>query len=428
MPRRLCGFQFEYAYRWFDIKDDAPLLRRDACSQPTTRPTSWTSTIGSLAPAGSAVRPYIIGGPGFYNRKVEITEYVGNGVICDPYWYYVCGTYPVEAVIGSRGGWDFGFNFGGGVGFGIGEASEFFVEMRYHYVGDRSSTRRQSARQRRHRRQRQRHATTRSRSDSVSEGEDHEIFLAAAALVLLLPALALAQKTSFDFDKTADFSKFKTYTLKDGTKVGDPLVDNRIVAAIEAEIAAKGLTRNDAMPDVVVVYHIAFDKKQDITAFSSGYGGYGYRYGRRLGHDDDNVRVNEILVGTLVIDVAEPPRSDGVARHGRQGSRRPGEGREARQEHHLGGEEDPQGLPTQEEGVRGDTDDARRWFCRAAIVVVCGVIVATGMFVRVSAQTTGAPEKLQSRLPSTWAVDRGWRDTSSSPSTVVDARRSGRSS
>ena len=70
--------------------------------------------------------------------------------------------------------------------------------------------------------------------------------VAAAALVLLLPALALAQKTSFDFDKTADFSKFKTYTLKDGTKVGDPLIDNRIVAAIEAELAAKGLTKSDA--------------------------------------------------------------------------------------------------------------------------------------------------------------------------------------
>ena len=44
--------------------------------------------------------------------------------------------------------------------------------------------------------------------------------LATAAIALLVPALALAQKTSFDFDKTADFSKFQTYTLKDGTKVG----------------------------------------------------------------------------------------------------------------------------------------------------------------------------------------------------------------
>ena len=133
--------------------------------------------------------------------------------------------------------------------------------------------------------------------------------IAVAAIVLLLPALALAQKTSFDFDKTTDFSKLKTYTLKDGTKVSDPLIHNRIVAAIEAEMVAKGLSKNDAMPDVVVVYHIAFDKKQDITTFSSGYGGYGpYGYGWGGGWGTTDVRVNEILVGTLVVDVAEAPK------------------------------------------------------------------------------------------------------------------------
>jgi hypothetical protein len=133
-----------------------------------------------------------------------------------------------------------------------------------------------------------------------------KLSIAAAAMVLLLPALALAQKTSFDFDKTADFSKYKTYALKDGTKVGDPLIDNRIVAAIEGQLAAKGMTKNDAKPDIVVVYHVAFDKQKDITAYNTGYGGYGYRYGGGWGATTTNVRVNEILVGTLVIDVADP--------------------------------------------------------------------------------------------------------------------------
>jgi hypothetical protein len=136
--------------------------------------------------------------------------------------------------------------------------------------------------------------------------------VAAAAMVLLLPALALAQKTSFDFDKTADFTKFKTFALKDGTKVGDPLIDNRIVAAIEAQLAAKGMTKNDAMPDMVVVYHVAFDKQKDITSYNTGYGGYGYRWGGGWG--TTNVRVNEILVGTLVIDVADPAKQEVVWR------------------------------------------------------------------------------------------------------------------
>jgi hypothetical protein len=138
-------------------------------------------------------------------------------------------------------------------------------------------------------------------------------FIAAAALVLLAPALALAQKTSFDFDKTIDFSRYKSYALKDGTKVGQPLIDNRIVAAMEEQLKAKGLTRNDSAPDIVVVYHVAFDKQKDITTFSSGgYGGYGYGWGGGWGTTD--VRVNEILVGTLVIDIADSGKKEVVWR------------------------------------------------------------------------------------------------------------------
>jgi hypothetical protein len=141
-------------------------------------------------------------------------------------------------------------------------------------------------------------------------------YAAAAALILLLPALALAQKTSFDYDKTADFTTMKSYTLKDGTKVGDPFVDDRITAAIEAELKAKGLTRNDATPDVVVVYHITFDKQKDITAYSTGamYGPYPYRWGGGWGGGTTNVRVNEILVGTLIIDVADAHKEQVVFR------------------------------------------------------------------------------------------------------------------
>jgi hypothetical protein len=123
---------------------------------------------------------------------------------------------------------------------------------------------------------------------------------------VLAPAVLLAQKTSFDYDKTANFAAFKTYALKDGTKVGDPLIDGRIVAAIETELAAKGMKASAANPDVTVVYHIAFDKQQDITAYTTGRGGY--RWGGGWGTTD--VRVNEILVGTLVIDIADANKGE----------------------------------------------------------------------------------------------------------------------
>ena len=100
-----------------------------------------------------------------------------------------------------------------------------------------------------------------------------------AIAIVLTPALAMAQKVSYDYDKTANFASFKTYAHKDGTKVGQPLIDDRIVAAIDAEMAAKGFTKSESNPDVFVVYHVAFDKQQDISTFSCGYaGGYG-RYG-----------------------------------------------------------------------------------------------------------------------------------------------------
>jgi Domain of unknown function (DUF4136) len=126
--------------------------------------------------------------------------------------------------------------------------------------------------------------------------------VAIAGALLCVPVLIVAQKTSYDFDKTTNFAVFKTYAMKDGTPVGNSLIDNRIIAAIETELAAKGMTKNETSPDVTVIYHMAFDKEKDITAWSSGYG-YGYGWGGGWGTTD--VRVTEILIGTLLIDIAD---------------------------------------------------------------------------------------------------------------------------
>jgi hypothetical protein len=130
---------------------------------------------------------------------------------------------------------------------------------------------------------------------------------ALALAIALLPSLALAQKTTYDFDKTAPFTQFKTYAMKDGTKTGNELIDKRLVAAIETQLAAKGFAKNDADPDVVVVFHIAFDEQKDISSFSSGpmYGGYGYGWGGGWGTTTTDVRVRDILVGTLAIDMID---------------------------------------------------------------------------------------------------------------------------
>src|SRR3954463_16226596 len=77
--------------------------------------------------------------------------------------------------------------------------------------------------------------------------------LALALLIAFIPALALAQKTTYDFDKTATFTAYKTYAFKDGTPSGQPLVDTGIVDPLPTDPAAKGLPRSAPNPDVVVL-------------------------------------------------------------------------------------------------------------------------------------------------------------------------------
>ena len=135
-------------------------------------------------------------------------------------------------------------------------------------------------------------------------------FLAFAIAVLAIPALVVAQKVTYDYEKSADFTGFKTYAMKAGTNVGQELIDARIVAAIDAQLAEKGLTKSEANPDVFVVYHVAFDKQKDISTYSSGYGGgygaYGWGWGGSgWAGGSTHTTVRDILTGTLVIDIAD---------------------------------------------------------------------------------------------------------------------------
>src|SRR5688572_13274689 len=131
----------------------------------------------------------------------------------------------------------------------------------------------------------------------------------ATITLLVAPAVIVAQKTSYDYEKTANFAGFRTYAHKQGTPVGQSLIDDRIVAAIETQLAGKGLTKAASDPDVFVVYHMAFDKEKDISTYSSGYGGgygpYGWGWGGGWAGGSTTTQVRDILIGSLVIDIAD---------------------------------------------------------------------------------------------------------------------------
>lgn len=125
---------------------------------------------------------------------------------------------------------------------------------------------------------------------------------AVAGWLTLLGSVASAQTVTFDYDRTAAFSAYTRYAWTRGTELPDELNHARIVRSIDASLLQKKLVKVDPgdSPDVLVAYHASFDKNFRIDAFSTGWGPFG------LGPDrSGSARLQEILVGTLVVDLTD---------------------------------------------------------------------------------------------------------------------------
>jgi Domain of unknown function (DUF4136) len=116
----------------------------------------------------------------------------------------------------------------------------------------------------------------------------------------------LAQKVNVDWDKTANFTGFKTYAWGNNTPVKNPLMNERIIRDIESQLAAKGLQKVEAKdnPDLVVMYHAATDTQTQMNTIDTGMYGPGWRYGMG-GMGSSTTYVDKILVGQLVVDIGD---------------------------------------------------------------------------------------------------------------------------
>jgi len=132
--------------------------------------------------------------------------------------------------------------------------------------------------------------------------------LAVAAALSFVGAGAFAQDVKVDYDKAADFTKYKTFAIKLGTSWNNPLSEKRVLAEIQQGLTEKGwtATTDDAKADAVVVLHGATEKQKSLNTFYSGggYGGYGWRggWGGGMG-GTSTTTVDEYTVGTLVVDI-----------------------------------------------------------------------------------------------------------------------------
>ena len=117
-------------------------------------------------------------------------------------------------------------------------------------------------------------------------------------LAVLAVPVALA-KVSVDYDRDVDFAQFKTYAWMDGTPAGSDLVERRIHEGVEGELGAKGMTKADGEPDVLVVTHVSVEGQTRVDVDNFGYGGYWRGYGM------STVHVTNFDVGTLMVDMLD---------------------------------------------------------------------------------------------------------------------------
>jgi len=124
------------------------------------------------------------------------------------------------------------------------------------------------------------------------------IMLVAIAFV----AVASAQDVTYNFDRGANFEKFTSYKWIDipgGAKLDD-LLTRQLTAAVEAELAKKGLVKTDSeTANLYIGYQVALNREQQITAYNSGWG-YGPRWG---GSGFTTATTSTLTVGSLDLDM-----------------------------------------------------------------------------------------------------------------------------
>jgi len=118
-------------------------------------------------------------------------------------------------------------------------------------------------------------------------------------VALVLTAASLAQQVKTDYDRDANFSKYKTFSFEK-IQTEDPLWVDRIKSAVGGALTAKGLSQVNSGGDISVMAVGMTKPQQRLDTFYNGFGG-GWRWGGRFG--DATTTTETYQVGTLVVDL-----------------------------------------------------------------------------------------------------------------------------
>ena len=121
---------------------------------------------------------------------------------------------------------------------------------------------------------------------------------------LIMVSSCTPMRVGFDFDPTADLSRYRAYAWGSGDAdvSGDPRLDanpffdSRVRSAVEQQLVAKGFQKvSPDSAELLINYHAAICERVDVLSVN---GECGYE-------DSYETRVIEYDEGTLILDIAE---------------------------------------------------------------------------------------------------------------------------
>ncbi len=131
------------------------------------------------------------------------------------------------------------------------------------------------------------------------------LFSLIAAMFLFVGSSS-AQQVKTDYDRSADFGKYKTFSWEH-VKTQDALDVDRIKSAVNAALTAKGWTQVDSGGDVSIMAIQMTHDQQTLNTFYDGFGGgWGWRRfggGGFGGFGDATTTTDTYQVGTVVVDL-----------------------------------------------------------------------------------------------------------------------------
>src|SRR6202049_1296892 len=120
-------------------------------------------------------------------------------------------------------------------------------------------------------------------------------------MMLLFAGKSSAQQVKTDYDHSANFGQYKTYSWEK-VQTKDPLMVDRIKDAVNSTLAAKGWTLVPSGGDVEVFAIETTQNQQTLDTFYDGFGG-GRRWGGFGGFGDATTTTETYSVGSLIVDL-----------------------------------------------------------------------------------------------------------------------------